>query len=136
MTSSQASRMWSVMGRFSSRAILSCSIKTVRWTSRGEKADGLTAAAADDGFGTAVAAGMFGDVFDDTSARNDAAGDFAVGAPNRVVNGHGAAGAFQEFLGQVNATPVFQLGFDENRVNGIQPRRPGAPAPVTCTAID
>jgi hypothetical protein len=52
------------------------------------------------------------------------------------MNGHSAAGAFQEFLGQVNGTPVFQLGFDENRVNGIQPRRAGAPAPTTCTAID
>jgi hypothetical protein len=106
------------------------------WTWRGEKADGLTVAAAGDGFGTAVAAAMFGDVFDDSNARNDAAGDFAAGAPNRVMNGHSAAGAFQEFLGQVNGTPVFQLGFDENRVNGIQPRRAGAPAPMTCTAID
>ena len=67
---------------------------------------------------------------------NDAACDFAAGAPNRVMNGHSAAGAFQEFLGQVNGTPVFQLGFDEKRVNGIQPRRAGAPAPMTCTAID
>jgi hypothetical protein len=40
------------------------------------------------------------------------------------------------YLGQINGTPVFRLGFDENRVNGIQPRRAGAPPPMACTVID
>jgi hypothetical protein len=69
------------------------------WTWRGEKDDGFTRQAGD-GFGTAVAAGRFGDIDDDPSSRNDAPADFAAGAPFRQPNGVASAGSFQEFYGQ------------------------------------
>jgi hypothetical protein len=103
----------------------------IGWTWRGEKDDGFTRQAGDR-FGTSVAAGHFGDVFDDPTDRNDGAADFAAGAPARQPSGVTGAGAFQEFLGQPSGDPVFQLGFDEHRVNGIQPPRPAAPPPLSC----
>jgi hypothetical protein len=101
------------------------------WTWRGEKDDGWTRQAGDRS-GASVAIGRFGDVFDDSSDRNDGAADLAVGAPSRQPGGVVNAGAFQEFFGQVGGDPVFQLGFDQHRVNGIQPPRTNAPPPLSC----
>jgi len=50
----------------------------------------------------------------------------------RQPGGVTGAGSFQEFLGQVAGDPVFQLGFDEHRVNGIQSLRASAPPPLSC----
>ena len=98
------------------------------WTWRGEKLDGFPSQAGD-GFGTSVAAGKFGDVDDDSSARNDLAADFAAGAPFRQPHSVSGAGAFQTFFGQPGGDPVFALGFDEAIVHGIQPQ---APPSLTC----
>jgi len=99
------------------------------WYWRGEQADGFIVGA--DGYGTSVAAGWFGDVFDDPAARNDDAFDLAVGAPYRHPTNVFMSGGFQEYLGRAGATPVFQAGFDEHVVHGIQaPRAGGSPPPV------
>jgi hypothetical protein len=97
--------------------------------------DGTTPRAAGDVYGTAVAVGHFGDVWDDSSDRNDDVADLAVGAPGRVAAGK-AAGTVEEFLGMTGDDPSFQGAFDEARVNGIQARRTGAPPPLTCTAAN
>lgn len=33
-------------------------------------------------------------------------------------------------------TSTAESGFDEQRVDGIQPRRPNAPAPLSCPVVD
>lgn len=100
------------------------------WTWRGEKDDGFPTAAGD-AYGTAVAAGHFGDLDDDSCARNDAPADLAVGAPLRRPHNITAAGTFQTFFGQAGSGPIFSLGFDEAIVHGIQPQSPPS---LTCTA--
>jgi hypothetical protein len=102
------------------------------WTWRGEKDDDFTRQAGDHA-GTSVAIGAFGDAYDDPSVANDEFGDVAVGAPGRQPGGVSGAGAFQTFFGTAGEDIVFGLGYDEHRVNGIQPQRTGAPAPLSCT---
>ena len=77
------------------------------WGVRFQHADPFTIAPGDR-FGSAVAAGLFGDRFQDLAAANDALPDLAIGASGRI----GGAGTMQFLFGDGNL-PDFKAAFDE-----------------------
>jgi hypothetical protein len=64
-------------------------------------------------------------------------GAIAIGAPNAAIEStrNGMSRSARRRTCSASSS-TYSTAPDENRVNGIQPRRAGAPAPMACIVID